>query len=94
MTRLQCALVSGAITLGLIVVGSLCPTMLGGGVECARSTSRSDFQTSVFWCFALIGIVARRVFWLALVFAGVLIFSSHDLVAFANAKTGALLSSP
>ena len=44
MTRLQSALVAGAITLGLIVVGSLCPTMLGGGVECATSTNRSDFQ--------------------------------------------------
>ncbi|MET0380721.1 MAG: hypothetical protein ABWZ94_02345 [Methyloceanibacter sp.] len=32
------------------------------------------FSDSVFWCCALIGIVARRVFWLALVFAGVLIF--------------------
>jgi hypothetical protein len=28
---------------------------------------------SVFWFFALIGIVARRVFWFALVFAGALI---------------------
>jgi hypothetical protein len=32
------------------------------------------FSDSVFWCFALIGIVARRVFWFALVFAGALIF--------------------
>jgi hypothetical protein len=48
MTRLQCALVAGAITLGLIVVGSLCPTMLGGGVECERSTSRSDSQILSF----------------------------------------------
>ena len=31
------------------------------------------FSDSVFWCFALIGIVARRVFWFALVFAGALI---------------------
>jgi hypothetical protein len=31
------------------------------------------FSDSVFWFFALIGIVARRVFWFALVFAGALI---------------------
>jgi hypothetical protein len=48
MTRLHCALVAGAITLGLIVVGSLCPTMLGGGAECAKFTSRSDFQILSF----------------------------------------------
>jgi hypothetical protein len=28
------------------------------------------FSDSVFWFFALIGIVARRVFWFALMFAG------------------------
>jgi hypothetical protein len=44
MSRLQRALVAGAITLGSIVVGSLCPTMLGGGAEWASSTSQSDFQ--------------------------------------------------
>jgi hypothetical protein len=32
------------------------------------------FADSVVWLFALIGIVARRVFWYALLFAGVLIF--------------------
>ena len=31
------------------------------------------FSDSVFGCFALIGIVAWRVFWFALVFAGALI---------------------
>jgi hypothetical protein len=31
------------------------------------------FSDSVFWFFALIGIVARRVFWFALLFAGALI---------------------
>jgi hypothetical protein len=30
------------------------------------------FSDSVFWLFALIGIVARRVFWFALVLAGAL----------------------
>jgi hypothetical protein len=44
MSRLQRALVAGAITMGSIVVGSLCPTMLGGGAEWASSTSQSDFQ--------------------------------------------------
>jgi hypothetical protein len=48
MTRLQCALVAGAITLGFIVVGSLCPTMLGGEVGCASYTSQSDFQILSF----------------------------------------------
>jgi hypothetical protein len=31
MSRLEWALVAGAITLGIVVVGSLCPTILGGG---------------------------------------------------------------
>jgi hypothetical protein len=44
MSRLQRALVAGAITMGSIVVGSLWPTMLGGGAEWASSTSQSDFQ--------------------------------------------------
>jgi hypothetical protein len=44
MSRLHCALVAGAITLGFIVVGSLCPTMLGGGAEWASTTNQSDFQ--------------------------------------------------
>jgi hypothetical protein len=48
MTRLQRALVAGAITLGFVVVGSLCPTMLGGATEWASSTNQSDFQILSF----------------------------------------------
>jgi hypothetical protein len=39
------------------------------------------FSDSVFWFFALIGIVARRVFWFALVFAGCADLFPRDLVA-------------
>ena len=39
------------------------------------------FSDSVFWCFALIGIVARRVFWFALLFAGRADLFAHGLVA-------------
>jgi hypothetical protein len=70
VSRLQRALAAGAITLGFIVIGSLCPTMLGGGAEWA---SQSDFQilSSGFsrWSALSLG----RVFWFALVFASALI---------------------
>ena len=50
------------------------------GCEFYKPIGLSDF---VFWFFALIGVVARRVFWFALVFASAPIADlfPHDLIA-------------
>ena len=73
MSRLQCALVAGAITLGAYRRRVALPNDAWGRGRMREFTSQSDFQILSFGVFALIGIVARRVFWFALVFAGALI---------------------